>query len=83
MRRTMIESHACVVITRITSSVNESTERITSKKKIKSSLHSLCNTPKSVTSLRVASPRHCAWATQLLSKKIRNIGEPLATLCWI
>ena len=40
-----------------------------------------CNTPKRVTSWRGPSPRHCAQATQLLSKKCRSGGEPLATLC--
>ena len=40
-----------------------------------------CTTPKRVTSLRGPSPRHCARATQLLSKKCRSGGEPLATLC--
>ena len=40
-----------------------------------------CNTPKRVTSWRGPSPRHCARATQLLSKKCRSGGEPLATLC--
>ena len=40
-----------------------------------------CNTPKRVTSWRGPSPRHCARATQLHSKKCRNDGEPLATLC--
>ena len=40
-----------------------------------------CNTPKRVTSLWGPSPRHCARATQLLSKKCRSGGEPLATLC--
>ena len=40
-----------------------------------------CNTPERVTSWRGPSPRHCARATQLLSKKCRNGGEPLATLC--
>ena len=39
-----------------------------------------CNTPKRVTSWRGPSPRHCARATQLLSKKCRSSGEPLATL---
>ena len=39
-----------------------------------------CNTPKRVTSWRGPSPRHCAWVTQLLSKKCRSGGEPLATL---
>ena len=38
-------------------------------------------TPKLVTSLRGPSPRHCARATQLLSKKCRSRGESLATLC--
>ena len=40
-----------------------------------------CNTPKRVTSWRGPSARHCARATQLLSKKCRSGGEPLATLC--
>ena len=40
-----------------------------------------CITPKRVTSWRGPSPRHCARATQLLSKKCRSGGEPLATLC--
>ena len=40
-----------------------------------------CSTPNRVTSLRGPSPRHCAWATQLLSKKCCSGGEPLATLC--
>ena len=39
------------------------------------------DTPKRVTSWRGPSPRHCAGATQLHSKKCRNGGEPLATLC--
>ena len=38
-------------------------------------------TPKRETSWRGPSPRHCARATQLLSKKCRSGGEPLATLC--
>ena len=38
-------------------------------------------TPKRVTSWRGPSPRHCARATQLLSKKCHDGGEPLATLC--
>ena len=41
-------------------------------------------TRKRVTSWRgnsASSPRHCARATQLLSKKCRSDGEPLATLC--
>ena len=42
-----------------------------------------CFTPKRVTSWRGPSPRHCARATQLLSKKCRSGGEPLATLCLI
>ena len=37
-------------------------------------------TPKRATSLRGPSTHHCARATQLLSKKCRNGGEPLATL---
>ena len=40
-----------------------------------------CNTPKRVTSWWGPSPRHCARATQLLSKICRSGGEPLATLC--
>ena len=40
-----------------------------------------CKTPKRVTSWRGPSPRHCARATQLLSKKCCSGGEPLATLC--
>ena len=40
-----------------------------------------CNTPKRATSSRGPSPSHCARATQLLSKKCLNGGEPLATLC--
>ena len=40
-------------------------------------------TPKRVTSWRGPSPRHCARATQFLSKKCRSGGEPLATLCLI
>ena len=42
-----------------------------------------CDTLKCITSLRGPSPRHCARATQLLSKKCRSGGEPLATLCAI
>ena len=42
-----------------------------------------CNTPKRVTSLRGPSPRHCARAAQLLSKKCHSGGESLATLCLI
>ena len=38
------------------------------------------NTPKSVTSLRSPSPRHCAWATELPSKKYRSSSQPLAAL---
>ena len=37
-------------------------------------------TPKRVTSWRGPFPRHCARATQLLSKKYRSGGEPLAKL---
>ena len=37
--------------------------------------------PKPVMSWRGPCTRHCARATQLLSKKCRNGGEPLATLC--
>ena len=40
-------------------------------------------TPKLVTSLLGLSTRHCTLATQLLSKKRRSGGEPLATLCRI
>ena len=40
-----------------------------------------CITSKRVTSWRDPSPRHCAQATQLCSKKCRSGGEPLATLC--
>ena len=39
-----------------------------------------CITPKRVTSRRGPSPRHCALATQLLSKKCRSGGKPLATV---
>ena len=42
-----------------------------------------CITPKHVTSLRGPPPSHCASAAQLLSKKCRSGGEPLATLCSI
>ena len=38
-------------------------------------------TPKRVTRWRGPSLRRCARATQLLSKKSRSGGEPLATLC--
>ena len=38
-------------------------------------------TPKRVTSLRGPFTRHCARATQLLSKKCRMGGEQLAALC--
>ena len=38
-----------------------------------------CITLKTVTSLRDPPPRQCALATQLLSKKCCNGGEPLAT----
>ena len=40
-----------------------------------------CITPKRATILRGSSPRHCARATQLPSKKYRSVGKPLATLC--
>ena len=40
-----------------------------------------CNTPKRVTSWRGPYPSHCTRATQLLSKKCRSSGEPLATMC--
>ena len=40
-------------------------------------------TPKRATSLRGPFPRHCTRTTQLLSKKYRSGGEPLATLCLI
>ena len=44
----------------------------------------LCITPKRVTSWWGSSPRHCApQVTQILSKKCRSGGEPLATLCLI
>ena len=48
---------------------------------IKSFIYTRCSTPKCVTSLRGPSPRHCARATQLLSKKCCSDDEPLATLC--
>ena len=38
-------------------------------------------TPKRVTSLRGSSPRHCAWATQLFSKKCRSGVESHWQLC--
>ena len=50
---------------------------------IKSFIYTRCSTPKRVTSLRGPSPRHCARATQLLSKKCCSGGEPLAALCLI
>ena len=40
-----------------------------------------CITPKRVTSWQDPSSRHCARVTQLLLKKCRSDGEPLATLC--
>ena len=40
-----------------------------------------CITPKSVITLRSSSPRHCARAKQLLSKKCCCRGEQLAKLC--
>ena len=49
--------------------------------KKKSNLHcSRCVSPKRVKSWWCPSPRHCAWATQLLSKKCRSDGDSLATL---
>ena len=39
--------------------------------------HSRCHTPKRVTGWRGPSPRHCAQAAQLFSKKRRSGGEPL------
>ena len=69
------------MVTDIVCSVNKSTEKTPSKK---SNLHyTSCITPKRVTSLLGPSPRHCAWATQFLSKKSRNRGELLANLCSI
>ena len=56
------------------------------KRQIKSNQifhYTRCSMPKRVTSLRGPSPRHCARATQLLSKKCCSSGEPLATLCSI
>ena len=40
-----------------------------------------CITPKRVTCWQGPLPRHCARATQLLSKKYLSDGEPLAALC--
>ena len=37
-----------------------------------------CITPKRVTSWRIPSSFHCAWATQFLSKKLSGGGESLA-----
>ena len=48
--------------------------------KIKNFNHTRCITSKRGMSLRSPSPRHCARATQLLSKKNRGSGETLATL---
>ena len=42
---------------------------------------SRCITLHRVTSLQSLSSRHCAQATQLLSKKCWSGGKPLATLC--
>ena len=39
-----------------------------------------CITSKRPTSLWGPSPRHCAWATPLFSKKCRSGGEPLAAV---
>ena len=44
--------------------------------------HTCWIAPKRVASSRGSFPRLCAWATQLLTKKCRSGGEPLATL-WI
>ena len=41
-----------------------------------------CIALKHVTCLRGPSPRHCAWATQLLLKKCRTGGEPLQHCIW-
>ena len=49
--------------------------------KIKSFIITPRNTPKLVTTWRGPTPRHCARATQLLSKKYRSGGESLAALC--
>ena len=47
----------------------------------KSHLHySRWVSPKSVKSWWCPSPSHCAWATQLLSKKYRSDGDSLSTL---
>ena len=43
--------------------------------------YTCCIAPKRVTSLRGPSSRHCARAKQLFSKKCRNSGGPLATMC--
>ena len=43
--------------------------------------YTCCITPKRVTSWRGPSPRHCAQAAQLHSKKCCSGGELLATLC--
>ena len=52
-------------------------------KKIKNQIFhgTTCITPKRVTNLRGPSPRHCAQATQLLSKKYCSGREQLRTLC--
>ena len=42
-----------------------------------------CITWKRITSWRGLSPRHCARATQFLSKKCLSGGELMATLCLI
>ena len=43
--------------------------------------YTCCITRKRVKFWRGPSPRHCAWATQLNTKKCCSGGEPLATLC--
>ena len=63
--------------------LGHSTNRVNGQNILNQFLHKTrCITPKLVTSLRVPFPRHCARATQLLSKKCCSGGEPLATL-WL
>ena len=45
------------------------------------SLYSLYHAEACITSWRGPSTRHCAYATQFLSKKCRSGGESLATVC--
>ena len=83
----MIKSLTYLVVTEATGntcSVNESTGIITTKKNNKKdkSLYSL-HYAQTCNKFAGPSPQQCAWATQLLSKKSRNGGEPLATLCLI